>query len=152
MMRVRICTSRCRCQSSCRRSRFSPSATQIRGKRSSIRSRSSSSASWRSVFCLHTRLVRFSAASPIHSSNCTSVSSRSNQRACPTGFHPNPHFFSAHLELALGLLRLLALPHFTFFPILVALSSSRGDADRSLKLASLVVVRCQPWIYLRLLA
>src|SRR5438094_7393586 len=26
---------------------------------------------------------------------------------------------------------------------------SRGDADRSLKLASLVVVRCQPWIYLR---
>src|SRR5438876_249451 len=41
---------------------------------------------------------------------------------------------------------------FNLFPILVALSSSRGDADRSLKLASLVVVRCQPWIYLRLLA
>src|SRR5207244_1592584 len=38
---------------------------------------------------------------------------------------------------------------FNLFPILVALSSSRGDADRSLKLASLVVVRCQPWIYLR---
>src|SRR5438034_1370236 len=35
---------------------------------------------------------------------------------------------------------------FNLFPILVALSSSRGDADRSLKLASLVVVRCQPWI------
>src|SRR5207245_4618170 len=29
---------------------------------------------------------------------------------------------------------------------------SSGDADRSLKLASLVVVRCQPSIYLRLLA
>src|SRR5437764_2195372 len=41
---------------------------------------------------------------------------------------------------------------FNLSPILVALSSSRGDADRSLKLASLVVVRCQPWIYLRLLA
>src|SRR5207302_2679913 len=41
---------------------------------------------------------------------------------------------------------------FNLFPILVALSSSRGDADRSLKLASLAVVRCQPWIYLRLLA
>src|SRR5947199_7074943 len=116
MMRVRICTIRCRCQSSCRRSRFSPSATQIRGKRSSIRSRSSSSASWRSVFCLHTRLVRFSAASPIHSSNCTSVSSRSNQRACPTGFHPNPHFFSSHLELAVELLRFLAVPQFPFVP------------------------------------
>src|SRR2546425_5534702 len=48
----------------------------------------------------------------------------------------------------------LGCPWLTFnlFPILVALSSSRGDADRSLKLASLVVVRCQPWIYLRLLA
>src|SRR5213076_2308705 len=30
---------------------------------------------------------------------------------------------------------------FNLFPILVALSSSRGDADRSLKLASLVVFR-----------
>src|SRR6266581_504728 len=117
MMRVRICTIRCRCQSSCRRSRFSPSATQIRGKRSSIRSRSSSSASWRSVFCLRTRLVRISAASPIHSSNCTSVSSRSNQRACPTGFHPNPHFFSAHLELAVELLRFLAVSQFPFVPL-----------------------------------
>src|SRR6266704_6187470 len=116
MMRVRICTIRCRCQSSCRRSRFSPSATQIRGKRSSIRSRSSSSASWRSVFCVRTRLVRISAASPIHSSNCTSVSSRSNQRACPTGFHPNPHFFSAHLELAVELLRFLAVPQFPLVP------------------------------------
>src|SRR5205823_12661058 len=41
---------------------------------------------------------------------------------------------------------------FNLFPILLALSSSRGDADRSLKLASLVAVRCQTWIYLRLLA
>src|SRR5439155_4095037 len=113
MMRVRICTSRCRCQSSCRRSRFSSSGTQIRGKRSSIRSRSSSSASWRSVFCLRTRLVRISAASPIHSSNCSSVSNRSNQRM-PTGFHPNTHFFSAHLELAVELLRFLAVPQFPF--------------------------------------
>src|SRR5207245_3455334 len=32
----------------------------------------------------------------------------------PTGFHPNPHFFSAHLELAVELLRFLAVPQFPF--------------------------------------
>src|SRR3989441_3464933 len=30
----------------------------------------------------------------------------------PTGFHPNPHFFSAHLELTVELLRFLAVPQF----------------------------------------
>src|SRR5437667_6132719 len=34
----------------------------------------------------------------------------------PTGFHPNPHFFSAHLELTVGLLRFLAVPHFPLVP------------------------------------
>src|SRR2546425_4502936 len=32
----------------------------------------------------------------------------------PTGFHPNPHFFSAPLELAVELLRFLAVPQFPF--------------------------------------
>src|SRR6266581_7184539 len=32
----------------------------------------------------------------------------------PTGFHPNTHFFSAHLELAVELLRFLAVPQFPF--------------------------------------
>src|SRR5215469_10492424 len=41
MMRVRACTIRCRCHSSCRRSRFSQLGTQIGGKRSSIINRSS---------------------------------------------------------------------------------------------------------------
>src|SRR5215470_1770107 len=45
MIRVRICTSRCRCHSSCRRSRFSALGTQIRGKRSSNNSFRSSLAS-----------------------------------------------------------------------------------------------------------
>ena len=49
----------------------------------SIRSFNNNCASWRSVFCLRTRLVRISAASPIHNSNCNSFSRRSNQRACP---------------------------------------------------------------------
>src|SRR5271155_2126655 len=52
MIRVRICTSRCRCQSNCRRSRFSGLATQMRGKRFSSSNFSKSWASWRSVFCL----------------------------------------------------------------------------------------------------
>src|SRR5438094_8410013 len=34
----------------------------------------------------------------------------------PTGFHPNPHFFSAHLELTVELLRFLAVPQFPFVP------------------------------------
>jgi hypothetical protein len=38
MIRVRACTIRCRCHSSCRRSRFSQLGTQISGKRSSISS------------------------------------------------------------------------------------------------------------------
>src|SRR5580704_4628867 len=58
MMRVRIWTNRCRCHSSCRRSRFSASETQIRGKRSSIRSFNNNCASWRSVFCHRFRTKR----------------------------------------------------------------------------------------------
>ena len=80
-LRVRICTCRSRCHSSCRKSRISASGTQIRGKRSSIISRSNSCTSCRSVFSLRTRLVRISAASPIHNSSFNSLSKRSNQRA-----------------------------------------------------------------------
>src|SRR5207253_9883633 len=128
MMRVRICTSRCRCQSSCRRSRFSSSATQIRGKRSSIRSRSSSSASWRSVFCLRTRLVRISAASPIHSSNCTSV--RTAQTSAHAHWLPSqPALFSAHLELAVELLRFLAVPQFPLVPFTTVRIDKRNLSD-----------------------
>ena len=34
----------------------------------------------------------------------------------PTGFHPNPHFFPAHLELAVELLRFLPVSQFPFVP------------------------------------
>jgi hypothetical protein len=77
---VRICTMRCRCHSSCRRSRFSGSGTHIRGKLSSSSSFNRSLASLRSVFCLRTRLVLISAAFPTHSSMPNSANSRSNQR------------------------------------------------------------------------
>ena len=88
MIRVRACTIRCWCHSSCRRSRFSQLGTQTRGKRSSSNNRRISCASWRSVFCFRTRFVRISAASPIHNSNFSSESSRSNQRACPLASIP----------------------------------------------------------------
>jgi hypothetical protein len=81
MIRVRACSIRCRCHSSCRRSRFSQLGTQIWRSDSSSNNCRISCASWRSVFCLPTRFVRISAACPIHNSNCSSESSRSNQRA-----------------------------------------------------------------------
>src|SRR6266852_1328905 len=69
MIRVRICTSRCRCHSSCRTSRFSGLGTHTRGKLFSSNSFNRSWASWRSVFCLRTRLGLTFAASPIHTYN-----------------------------------------------------------------------------------
>src|SRR5271169_2206391 len=99
MIRVRICTSRCRCQSSCRRSRFSGLGTQIRGKLFSSISRASS----RSVFCLRTRLVLITAGSPIHNSKPSSASNRSNQRECPVASIPTrtltPRCFQFSVEL-----------------------------------------------------
>src|SRR6266566_1666792 len=34
----------------------------------------------------------------------------------PAGFHPDTHFFSAHLQLAVELLRFLAVPQFPLVP------------------------------------
>ena len=65
------------------------------GKRSSSSKRRISCASWRSVFCLRTRVVRIAAASPIHNSNCDSATSRSNKRACPLASVPNRTFSPA---------------------------------------------------------
>jgi hypothetical protein len=45
-------------------------------------------ASYRSVFCFRTCLVRISAASPIHSSKCRSFSNGSNQDPCPLASMP----------------------------------------------------------------
>jgi hypothetical protein len=53
---------RCRCHSSCRRSRFSQLGTQICGKSSLSISFRISCASCRSVFCFRTRLARISAS------------------------------------------------------------------------------------------
>ena len=79
---------RCRCHSSCRRSRFSGLGTQICGKLFSSISLRRSRASLRSVFCFFTRLALISAGSPIHSSKPNSASSRSNQREYPVASIP----------------------------------------------------------------
>src|SRR5882724_10403558 len=120
MIRVRACTIRCRCHSSCRRSRFSPFGTQICGKSSFSINFRISSASWRSVFCLRTRFARIFAASPIHNSNFSSESSRSNQRACPLASHPDPHARSLRPKIAIKLFRFLGMlqPPFLHFPSL----------------------------------
>src|SRR5215471_21123935 len=68
MMRVRACTIRCRCHSSCRRSRFSQLGTQIGGKSFFSNKLRMCCASCRSVFCLRPHLRRISAASPTHNS------------------------------------------------------------------------------------
>src|SRR3984885_5180324 len=104
MIRVRIWTSRCRCHSSCRRSRFSGLGTQILGKLFSRSSRNSSRASSRSVFCLRTRLVLIFAASPIHNSMPSSASNRSNQREIAGGLHPHAHARSSCCQFAIKLL------------------------------------------------
>ena len=80
--------SRCRCHSSCRRSRFSGLGIQICGKLFSSISLRSSRASSRSNFCFFTRFALISAGSPIHSSNPNSASSRSNQREYPVASFP----------------------------------------------------------------
>jgi hypothetical protein len=62
-----------------------------------------------SVFCLRTRFVRISAASPVHSSKCNSESNRSNQRAFPLAFHPHTHLYSLGPEMAIKVFRLLTV-------------------------------------------
>src|SRR6185436_12505263 len=61
--------------------------TQIR-KRFSSGNFSKSRASSRSVFCLRTRCLLISAASPIHTSKSNSASNRSNQREYPVASKP----------------------------------------------------------------
>src|SRR6202047_3550362 len=109
MIRVRACTIRCRCHSRCRRSRFSQLGTQICRKRSSSSNRRIHCASWRSVFCLPTRFVRISAASPIHSSKCNSESKSFEPARLSTGFHPHTYPHSLGREIAIKLFRFLAV-------------------------------------------
>src|ERR1700676_1319256 len=99
MIRVRICTSRCRCQSSCRRSRFSGLGIKIRGKRSSSINCCRSWASLLSVFCFLGRLVLISAGSPIHSSKSNSASKSLEPARIPGSLHPYTHADSFLLQL-----------------------------------------------------
>src|SRR5438094_6171266 len=89
MMRVRTCTMRCRCHSSCRKSRFSQLGTQICGKSSLSISFRISCASCRSVCLLAMRqplLLELSGVG-IHRSNLLKLGmeiySYNNHRSAP---------------------------------------------------------------------
>src|SRR5215469_3408308 len=119
MTRVRICTSRCRCHSSCRRSRFSALGTHTRGKRSSSSNCSSSAASRRSLFCFRTRLALICAGSPIHKLEAQFRQQPLEPAAMPGRLHPHAHPASVCLQLAIELLGFsLAVTQspFTAFP------------------------------------
>src|SRR5438876_10302726 len=68
----------------------------------------------------------------------------------PAGFHPNTHFFSAHLELAVELLRLLAVPQIPFVPF----TSARIDKRNLLEARAIVttyndhvrLLSPEPWL------
>src|SRR5947209_19369366 len=80
LTRVRICTSVCRCLSSCRRSSSSIEGTEIAGKRFSNSNCKICWASRLSVFCLRGLLARMAVASPIRNSCPNLASNRWNQR------------------------------------------------------------------------
>ncbi len=88
IIRVRACTMRWRCHSSWRRSRFSQLGTQIGGSRPSATSPEYAVHLVDPFFVCGRRLRRISDASPTRSSNFSSASSRSNQRACPLASIP----------------------------------------------------------------
>ena len=124
MMRVRACTIRCRCHSSCRRSRFSELGTQICGKRSSSSKRRISCASCRSVFCLRTR---FGANLGCVSDPQLKLQLRHEalEPACvATGFHAHTHLRSAQSSIELLRLGRMRQP---FFLELSALSIYRSN-------------------------
>src|SRR6267154_3107133 len=109
MMRVRACTMRCRCHSSCRRSRFSQLGTQICGK-------SSFSMSFRiSCASLAIRLLlAYSLGSDLSRVSDPQLEVQLRQQSfkparLPTGFHPQPHLYSLCREIAVELLRFLAV-------------------------------------------
>src|ERR1700757_1927692 len=133
MIRVRICTNRCRCHNSCRRSRFSASGTQICGKLFSRNNRSRSRASSRSNFCFFTRLALISAGSPLHSSKPNSASSRSNQREYPVASMPTARRSLAASGLDKTYLLVhhcdLVPVHHTHLSLLQKMQSSESSGD-----------------------
>src|SRR5215475_13161345 len=105
MIRVRACTMRCRCHSSCRRSRFSQLGTQIGGKSSFSINPRICCASCRSVFCLRPRLRRIS-----YPQLELQLRQQLFEPACVSaGLHPHTHLPTASRQSTVELLRPLAV-------------------------------------------
>src|SRR5579859_602295 len=107
--RVRICTSRCRCHSSCRRSRFSASGTQIRGKRSSIISRNNNCASCRFGLLLAHPFRADLGRVPDPQLKLQLPQQPLEPARVPAGLHPHPHGYIALLQFPVKLLGLFAM-------------------------------------------
>ena len=107
--RLRICTKRCRCHTSCRRSRFSASGTQIRGKRSSS-SRSQQQLRILSIRLLLAHSFRADLGGVPDPQVKLQVPQQPLEPArVPTGLHPHPHLQTLLLQLAIELLRFFAV-------------------------------------------
>src|SRR6266852_8347013 len=109
MIRVRACTIRCRCHSSCRRSRFSQLGTQICGKSSFIINRSISCASWRSVFCLRNPLRTDLGCVPDPQLTLQFCEQPFKPARMPARLHPHSHLPSLCRQITVELLRFLAV-------------------------------------------
>src|SRR5258708_20952881 len=112
MTRVRIWTNRCRCHSSCRRSRFSASGTQILGKRSSIRSFNNNCASL-AIGLLLPHSLRANLRCVPDPQLKLQLDQQTLKPACVSaGFHPDTHL--SCLERPLQLLGFLAVSQSPF--------------------------------------
>src|SRR5215470_5523185 len=115
MMRVRACTIRCRCHSSCRRSRFSQLGTQIRGKRSSVQQAQQQPG----ILTIRLRLaypLGFNLRCVADPQLKVQLRQQSFKPACmSTGFHPHSHLHSLRRQVSVKLFRFLAVLQPPFF-------------------------------------
>src|SRR5215469_7407229 len=133
IIRVRACTMRCRCHSSCRISRFSQLGTQICGK-SSLSSRLN-------VLCILAIRLRFaSSLSSDHSRiphpqlDIQFLQEPLEPARMPTGFHAHAHLFSLAREVAIKLFRSRAV-----FQALLSAISRFGIHKRNLLEARVII-------------
>jgi hypothetical protein len=103
-LRASPATSRSRCQSNCRRPRFSGLGTHTLGKLFSMSSASNSCASLGSVFCLRTLLVLIFAASTDPHLDAEVRQQPLEPARTSRGLHPHAHADRPLLQIAIKLL------------------------------------------------
>src|SRR5262249_15647296 len=129
MMRVRACTMRCRCHSSCRRSRFSQFGTQIGGKSSFSNKLRICCASCRSVFCLTSALAPYLGRIS-HPQLELQLRQQAVEPACVSaGFHADTYLLTRRRQSTIELLRALPVCE----PLLLQFSGSCIDKSNLLE-------------------